>query len=188
MTTARVEIRKMRVSDLKPADYNPRKITETAMSGLGESLKRFGMLSHIVWNQRTGNIVGGHQRIRHLIGDGIEETDVVVVDLGEQEEVALNIALNNPMIRGDFTEDVMAQLRQAEAGIGSGFNEIGLMDLFEHLKEQGFGKEKPGIFRTTCSRPGGWRADRDRMTRMTGRGWPLRVRSVGANSRQRTTR
>ena len=136
------EIVKMKLSELRPAEYNPRKITDEAFEGLGHSISRFGMLSHIVWNKRTGNIVGGHQRYKHLVEMGEEETDVVVVDLDDNEEVALNITLNNKAVRGDFTRDVVDQLRTSEAQLGSAFKQIGLLDLYEHLRSRGFEKTK----------------------------------------------
>lgn len=56
----------MRVSDLKPNRKNPRTISEKKLSMLGRSMKEFGDLSGIVFNKRTGNLVGGHMRLKHL--------------------------------------------------------------------------------------------------------------------------
>lgn len=56
----------MKVKDLKSSDYNPRKMSEKKLSMLGKSMKEFGDLSGIVFNRRTGNLIGGHQRIKHL--------------------------------------------------------------------------------------------------------------------------
>lgn len=137
MSELKVETRVMKLADLKPAEYNPRKITEEAFHGLGQSLKRFGVMSYIVWNKRTGNIVGGHQRFKQLVELGEEETEVVVVDLDDSEEVALNITLNNRVIKGDFTKEVMDDLRMSEAQLGSAFLDIGLFDLYEELRRAG---------------------------------------------------
>jgi len=137
----KVEVVKMKLSDLTPAVYNPRKISDTAFAGLGKSISRFGLLSYIVWNKRTGNIVGGHQRYKQLTDMGELETDVVVVDLDDNEEVALNITLNNPNIRGDFTKDVIDQLRFSEAQLGSEFRQLGLLDLYEFLHGKGLDKK-----------------------------------------------
>jgi hypothetical protein len=137
----KVNVEKMKLSDLKPAEYNPRTISDEAFSGLGESISRFGLLAHIVWNKRTGNIVGGHQRFKQLQEMGEEETEVVVVDLDDNEEVALNITLNNPQIRGDFTKDVIEQLRVSEAQLGNSFRQLGLLDLYEFLHNKGLDKK-----------------------------------------------
>lgn len=76
----------MKVKDLKPADYNPRTISESKLGMLGKSLKEFGDLSGVVFNVTTGNLVGGHQRLKHLEPDweivkepGVDETGTVAV-------------------------------------------------------------------------------------------------------------
>jgi hypothetical protein len=56
----------MKVKDLKPAKFNPRKINQKKLDMLGRSMKEFGDLSGIVFNVRTGHLIGGHQRIKHL--------------------------------------------------------------------------------------------------------------------------
>lgn len=133
MILGEADVRRVKLTDLNPAPYNPRKISDVAMEGLSNSIDQFGLLSLIVWNERTGNIVGGHQRFRKLVEDGETETDVVVVDLDEDEEVALNIVLNNPHARGDFTSDVKMLLERIEVQIGSVFNDLHLNDLYEQI-------------------------------------------------------
>jgi hypothetical protein len=54
------------VSTLTPAAYNPRKITDKQLSMLAKSMKEFGDLSGIVRNVKTGNLIGGHQRVKNL--------------------------------------------------------------------------------------------------------------------------
>lgn len=155
MINANAEVRRMKLSELRPSDYNPRKITDEAFSGLGHSIERFGMLSHIVWNERSGNIVGGHQRYKQLLEMGEVETDVVVVDLDDDREAALNITLNNKEVRGKFTKEVMDQLRMSEAQLGSAFKEIGLLDMYEFLCSQGFDKKKRETQKTGSGGDGG---------------------------------
>ena len=161
MSEVKVKVKRMKLSALRPAEYNPRTISDEAFEGLGSSIDRFGMLSHIVWNKRTGNIVGGHQRYRHLMRVGETETDVVVVDLDDNEEVALNITLNNRNVRGDFSKDVMEQLRVSEAQIGSAFKQLGLLDLFEQLRKRGFDKKKKEPPQQTTPAPSGGREGED---------------------------
>lgn len=105
-TVSSPQIQKVKLSQLTFAPYNPREISEEALAGLKASLKRFGIVEPIVWNKKTGNVVGGHQRIKVLQEEGITETQVVVVNLSKAEEKALNVALNNPHIAGDFTDDL----------------------------------------------------------------------------------
>jgi len=130
------DVQRIKLDKLSPAVYNPRKITDKAFKGLEASISRFGLLIPIVWNKRTGNIVGGHQRYRHLIETGEVETDVIVVDIDDQEEVALNITLNNHELRGQFTEEAIGLLKISEAQIGSVFGEMGLVDLHDALLKQ----------------------------------------------------
>lgn len=127
------KVERMKLDDLNPAVYNPRKISVEAFNGLGKSLDRFGMLVPIVWNKRTGNIVGGHQRYKQLKERGETETDVVVVDMNDTDEVALNIALNSKAIRGDFTIDAIKELEKAQVQMGSKFNDVLLNDLLRDM-------------------------------------------------------
>ena len=104
----RIETR--RVADLTPAAYNPRKINPQALAGLTASVERFGAVQPIIVNERTGHIVGGHQRLKALQSLGQTETTVVVVDLSEPDERALNVTLNNPHISGEFSDGLGALL------------------------------------------------------------------------------
>ena len=61
-----------------------------------------------MWNQRSGNLVGGHQRLKVLIARGDTEVYVSVVDLPPEQEKTLNIALNQ--IRGDWDDEKLATL------------------------------------------------------------------------------
>lgn len=49
----------MKVQDLKPAGYNPRKITKAQLERLKKSLDEFGDLSGIVFNVRTQTTLAG---------------------------------------------------------------------------------------------------------------------------------
>jgi len=137
------EVVRMPLAALIPASYNPRKMSVEAYHGLGKSIDKFGMLIPLVWNKRTGNIIGGHQRYRYLMEKGETEADVVVVDLDDNDEVALNITLNNHAIRGDFTSDVVALLEKSEVQLGSAFNDVGLAELFQGMAKR-FEKELKG--------------------------------------------
>ncbi|MCR5440220.1 MAG: ParB N-terminal domain-containing protein [Selenomonas sp.] len=85
------------LSELNAATYNPRVTLEPGMEEfekLKTSIEHFGDVEPIVWNERTGNVVGGHQRLQVLKFLGRETATVSVVDLGEKEEKLLNLALN----------------------------------------------------------------------------------------------
>lgn len=108
-----MEIRRIPVSRLNPAAYNPRRNLrpgDPAYEKLERSMQQFGCVEPIVWNQRTGNVVGGHQRLKVLIAAGETELDVSVVDLPLEEEKALNVALNK--ISGEWDEGALSKLLQ----------------------------------------------------------------------------
>lgn len=90
------------ISELKPAPYNPRTISKQAMDALSFSLQRFGIVQEVVVNKRTGHIVGGHQRVEALKKSGVEDVPVVFVDLNDAEERELNVALNSPLLAGEY--------------------------------------------------------------------------------------
>jgi hypothetical protein len=129
MVSVSHEIRSMTVADLKPAPYNPRRINGEALAGLTRSIQRFGNVQPIVWNQRSGLVVGGHQRLKVLRGNKVKTTEVVVVDLDEKEERALNIALNNPHIAGEFTADLQRLLDEIKADDAALFADLRLDEL-----------------------------------------------------------
>lgn len=113
----RVVLATMRLADLEGAPYNPRTISPEALTGLGESVRRFGLVQPVIWNRRTRRIVGGHQRVKALAAQGVVETDVVVVDLPEGEEKALNLALNSQAIAGEWTPDALALIDEVAASM-----------------------------------------------------------------------
>ena len=122
----------MPLSELVPSEYNPRKIDDKAMEGLKASLKRFGVVQPIVWNKQTGKIVGGHQRVKALAAQGAKEAPVIVVDIDEKEEMALNLTLNNPDIEGVFTEDALSMLSEMQMDFDQ-FEDLGLDMLQDDL-------------------------------------------------------
>ena len=87
-------IEKKKVTDLIPADYNPRKDLKPGdpeYEKLKRSLEQFGYVEPVIWNKATGRVVGGHQRLKVLIDMGITEVECVVVDLPEDKEKLLGI-------------------------------------------------------------------------------------------------
>ena len=106
-----MDIRKIPADRLNPAAYNPRKDLKPGdkeYEKLKRSVSEFGAVEPIVWNERTGHIVGGHQRFKVLCDLGQTEMDCVVVDLDDARERALNVALNK--IQGDWDEQKLAEL------------------------------------------------------------------------------
>lgn len=106
-----MELKKMNINDLQPANYNPRVDLEEhdeEYQKIKRSIKKFGYVDPIIWNKKTNNIVGGHQRFKVLKDLGYQEVDVSVVDLDEQAEKTLNIALNK--VEGDWDADKLKEV------------------------------------------------------------------------------
>ncbi len=134
-TLGRVRLESRRVADLLPADYNPRTISADALAGLGASIGRFGLVQPIVVNARTGRVVGGHQRLKVLQAQGVEATDVVVIDVEEAEEKALNLALNSPRISGEWTAEALGLLEEVVGALPDLGESLRLLDLRGDLEK-----------------------------------------------------
>lgn len=136
-------IEKKNTADLLPAEYNPRKDLKPGdpeYEKLKRSLEQFGYVEPVIWNKATGRVVGGHQRLKVLIDMGITEVECVVVDLPEDKEKALNIALNK--ISGDWNKDKLAVLIADLQGTAfdvslTGFDAAEIDDLFKDTLKDG---------------------------------------------------
>lgn len=106
-----MRIERKKIKELHKAEYNPR-IDITEMPDeyqlLKGSLEEFECVVPLVWNERTGRLVGGHQRLTVLAAAGETEVDVSVVDLDEEQEKQLNIALNK--VEGDWDNGMVRDL------------------------------------------------------------------------------
>ena len=125
-------LKQMKLADLNAAAYNPRVNLEPGMpefEKLKRSIETYGDVEPIVWNRRTGNVVGGHQRMAVMKHLGIKSAKVSVVDMDEQQEKLLNLALNKA--KGDWDADRLESM---------------LRDMdFDKLEMTGFGAEEIAI-------------------------------------------
>lgn len=132
-----MEIRRLKIAELNPAKYNPRKDLkpgDAEYEKLKRSIEQFGYVEPVIWNQTTGNVVGGHQRLKVMEDMGTTEVDCVVVELDEAREKALNIALNK--ISGEWDKDklalVIADLQGSDFDVSlTGFDPGEINALFE---------------------------------------------------------
>lgn len=111
-----IRYERRKIADLEIDEHNPRKISKAAKRALATSVKRFGLVQPVIVNERTGRVVGGHQRIHVLREQGETEVDVAIGAWSEDEERVLNVALNNPGGQGEFT-DVRDYLKDSLRGL-----------------------------------------------------------------------
>ena len=138
-----MNLRRISVEKLKPAKYNPRKDLrpgDPAYEKIKRSLHDFGYVDPVIWNEVTGNIVGGHQRYKVLLAEGVAEIDCVVVHIEDaQAEKALNIALNKAV--GEWEPkalaDLLADLQLSGYDLGAtGFDAAEIDDLFSQVHDK----------------------------------------------------
>lgn len=144
-----MNIQKVPVSKIKAAKYNPRKDLkpgDAEYEKLRRSIEEFGYVEPLVWNQRTGNIVGGHQRFKVLKAMGYQEIDCVVLDIDEQREKALNVALNK--ISGEFDIPLLTDLLRdlSEDGFDVSLTGFDATEMDELFKDKTAGKVKEDNF------------------------------------------
>lgn len=135
-----MKTRKMKIEKLNPATYNPRIDLEPGdpdYEKLKQSISRFGHVQPIVWNELTGNVVGGHQSLKVLKDLGYVEVDCIVVNLPELEEKTLNIALNKISGRWDIDKlsDLMEELADEGLAVFTGYSEDEIERLTAQIEE-----------------------------------------------------
>lgn len=142
-----------RLSELKPAEYNPRKKLQPGdpeFEKIARSIEEFGYVDPIIIN-KDGTIIGGHQRCAVMEHLGYTEAEVVVLDLDKNREKACNIALNK--IAGEWDKEkltaLLIELDASELNTDvTGFDKNELSDLIaeviipETVSDDGFDEEK----------------------------------------------
>lgn len=138
-----MRIERIAIDKLNPAAYNPRKDLQPGdaeYDKLYNSIEAFGYVEPIVWNERTGNVVSGHQRLKILIARGEKDAQCSVVDLDDASEKALNVAMNK--ISGDWDMFKLGDLMKDLDAVGYDLDLTGfdMPDIAELL-----GESKPNI-------------------------------------------
>lgn len=126
-----MNIQKIEIEKLKPAEYNPRKDLkpeDEEYQKIKKSLVDFGYVAPVIVNSDM-TVIGGHQRLKVLQELGYKEIECNIVDLDKNKEKALNIALNK--ITGEWDnnklEELLAELKEADVDMditGFSFDEV----------------------------------------------------------------
>ena len=170
-----METKTIRLSEMTPAEYNPRKDlqpNDPEYAGIERSINEFGYIEPIIYNEQTGNIVSGHQRAKVLAAHGEAEATAVVVSLPIEDEKVLNVALNRISGHWDVDKlaDLLDEIKTAGGLANTGFAEYELASLradYGHINDlieqefSGVGKggdsatftitfTLPGIMKSEC--------------------------------------
>jgi ParB-like chromosome segregation protein Spo0J len=134
-----MKIEQVKISELKPAEYNPRQMTKDQAEDLRKSLKKYGFVDPIIVNsnpERNNIIIGGHQRVNVAKQMGIEEVPIFYIDLSEDKEKELNLRLNKNL--GEWDYDILANNFDIETLMDVGFSEgqLGLTDQEYESKDE----------------------------------------------------
>ena len=153
-----VKLDKIKLTEINPAEYNPRVISPEEYKKLSRSINEYGLVDPILINLKNNTIIGGHQRYDVLLEEYNKTQDKIYEDLlvlsrgdigwvfldeelnitDENHERGLNIALNRisgdwdiPKLR-DLLEDLVAN--DFELSL-TGFDSLDLSELENNLDD-----------------------------------------------------
>ena len=113
--------------------YCPRKPIEKGSkfyTDLSDSLTQYGQVEELVYNLRTGNLVGGEQRSRVIFDHNPDaQVPVSLIDCAPEEEVHLCVQLNRLHNRFD------------DAKLADVFKTLKAGEKFQSLKVTGFDRD-----------------------------------------------
>ena len=121
-----MQLDKIRITDIKPAKYNPRQIDIDNYSKLIDSLNTYGLIDPIIINLKNNNtIIGGHQRFNIIMGKNDSAKELNILRLGdigwvfdeeelrvtdENMEKLMNITLNQNNLMGEWNNAKLESL------------------------------------------------------------------------------
>ena len=155
-----MNIEEININQIKPAKYNPRKITDNELNKLKKSIQEYGLVDPLIINLNNMTIIGGHQRYKILqeennktgkyetlqlykMGDvGWVFTDETLTIPTESYEKGLNIALNKISGEWDYTKlnklmDELLEDKTFNINL-TGFNDLDMESLNKNLDDLEF--------------------------------------------------
>jgi hypothetical protein len=137
-----LKIKKLAMTELINAEYNPRKNlqeNDPEYQKIKKSIDEFGYVEPIIVNENCENnkyrIIGGHQRVKVLNDLGYTDIDCVIISLDESKEKALNVALNK--ISGEWDNQKLYEILKDfndDDFLLTGFDNQEFKDLEEEFK------------------------------------------------------
>lgn len=155
-----MENKKIKITDIVPARYNPRKISDEDYKKLSNSIAEYGLVDPIIINLQNMHIIGGHQRYdvlleKYVSGDEkyaelqlIRRGDIGWIFLDEEltvkdlnHEKSLNITLNK--VQGEWNLEKLEEVFQDISTEGiplelTGFDEKEIKDMFKDIDLSSF--------------------------------------------------
>lgn len=99
----------LKLSELNPAEYNPRTITKEEFEGLKKSLETFGQQENLIVNKDM-TVISGHQRLEAMKALGWTEAVCNMVDLDKHQEKKLNVIMNSTAISGKYDDLKLSEI------------------------------------------------------------------------------
>lgn len=145
MSQDSLKIVEVPVGQLKPALYNPRKISEKDFAQLTESIRQYSLVEPLIVNSqpdRYGTVIGGHQRLKAAVQLGYKTVPVVFISLDEDQERRLNLRLNRNT--GEFDLDLLKAF-DINLLLDVGFDDTDLGDIWNaslEIEDDNFDEQK----------------------------------------------
>ncbi len=123
------ETRNIKRSEINLNLVNPKRHTEDAVKLQKKNLQKVGFLGGIVWNERTGNLIDGHRRVKAMDlcykYDGTPETDytlkveAVSLDEKQEKEQLTYMAVGNTKADIDLIARYAPDIDLSDVGLGA---------------------------------------------------------------------
>lgn len=116
-------VKYLKIKDIKPADYNPRKISEEQIEELKKSFKEIGFIIPILVNKKNNVIIAGHQRTKTAEMIGFKELPAMLVDdivLGDEIKFnqihnSIDKSLNNsPNLLKEYPKEKFIEIENSD--------------------------------------------------------------------------
>lgn len=134
------------VRELTASPKNPRKISAKRSAQLAKSMAKFGDLSSITYNKRSGHLISGHQRVRNLLPNARIEVKAQTDDTGTVAVGRILSGKNSwPYRVVDFDDATESAALIAANAQGGEFDDIGLAKLVKGLDLKGFDMDLLGL-------------------------------------------
>lgn len=114
------------ITTVKPAEYNPRKLSPNAFEDLKNSIRTLGVIKPIIVRKENNTIIAGHQRTKTMLSLGIKHAPAFILEgVNLTDEVRFN-QLHN---RCEYEVNEKAPKVKINAPLEEGFNRIANKDI-----------------------------------------------------------